>query len=147
MSINRFSCLALGKDSTKISPTMMANHGKADDSLNFAILHSGFRKASIHLVYFAWPHLVTEIAGSLRNYKNPFGRNKVMILLDIPLHLSKTAIIPRFTHSVEANLGVCHPFLQEQIKYSCKSSKNGAAGMHTSMAMGLHLEIIFLQTV
>ena len=69
-----------------------------------------------------------------------------MMLLDIHLHLGKTAIIPSFTHSIKANLGVGYPFLQKQIKYSCKSSKNGAAGMHASTAMGLHLKIIFLQT-
>lgn len=39
-----------------------------------------------------------------------------------------------------------YTILQEQIKYSCKSSKNGVAGMHASTAMGLHLKIIFFQT-
>lgn len=89
---------------------MMADHGKAGNLLNFATLHVGFRKAPVHLVNFTWLRLVAEAARSLRNHKSPFGRNKVMMLLDIHFYLGKTAIIPCFTHSVEANLGVGHSF-------------------------------------
>ena len=98
------------KEFYKDFPTMMADHGKASNLLNLATLHIGFRKAPVHLVCFAWLRLVTEAAGFLKNNKSPFNRNKVMMLLDIPLHLGKNAIIPRFRQSVEANLGVGHSF-------------------------------------
>lgn len=92
----------------------MADHGKAGNLFNFATLHVGFRKAPVHLVNFTWLRLVAKAAGSLRNYKNSFCRNKVMMLLDIHLHLGKTAIIPSFTHSIKANLGVGYPFCRSK---------------------------------
>ena len=138
--------LGIREEFYKDFATVMADHGKAGNLLNLSTLHLGFHKAPVHLVRFAGFCFVTETSGALGNGDTSFGRNKVVMLLDIRFHLGQASGISCFIQPIEAYLGVCDSFLQEGIKHSSKTSENGAVGMLTDSAMRSHHKVILLQS-
>ena len=143
--MKRFSCFALGKNSTYRWPQWWTDHGKTGCIVFTAVVVYHFGKAPVHLVGFSRLGRKPTATAALWRYQLPLGRDKVFVCLDIPLDGTEAALETNRLQPLQAYCRIGDTLTKQFVQVSRIATENSVLLFLTDKAMGHLVEVIRLK--